>query len=58
MDVTDSNKVYYYHFDGIGSVVALSDANTNIIERYSYNAFGEPNRTSDVNNPYIYRKEI
>jgi len=26
IDVNDSNAVYYYHYDGLGSVVALSDA--------------------------------
>ena len=25
IDVVDSNKKYYYHFDGLGSVVAISD---------------------------------
>jgi len=54
IDAADANKVYYYHFDGLGSVIALSDANSEIIERYSYDVFGEPNRTSDVNNPYLF----
>ena len=54
IDVTDSNTVYYYHFDGLGSVAALSNVNGAIVERYSYDVFGEPNRTSDVNNPYMF----
>ncbi|MHC4648903.1 MAG: RHS repeat domain-containing protein, partial [Planctomycetota bacterium] len=54
IDAADANKVYYYHFDGLGSVIALSDANSEIVERYSYDVFGEPNRTSDVNNPYLF----
>jgi len=54
IDVTDANKLYYYHFDGLGSVIALSDVNSVIVERYSYDVFGEPNRTSDVNNPYLF----
>jgi RHS repeat-associated protein len=54
IDVADNNAVYYYHFDGLGSVIALSNANKQIIERYSYDVFGEPNRTSDVNNPYLF----
>jgi uncharacterized protein RhaS with RHS repeats len=54
LDVADSNAVYYYHFDGLGSVVALSDVNSVIAERYFYDVFGEPNRTSDVNNPYLF----
>jgi RHS repeat-associated protein len=44
----------YYHFDGLGSVVALSNDTGSIVERYSYDIFGEPNRTSDVNNPYLF----
>ncbi len=54
IDVADSNTVYYYHFDGLGSVVALSDVNGVIVEEYSYDVFGEPNRASDVNNPYLF----
>ena len=54
IDAADNNAVYYYHFDGLGSVIALSDANSEILERYSYDVFGEPNRTSDVNNPYLF----
>jgi RHS repeat-associated protein len=51
IDVADNNAVYYYHFDGLGSVIAQ---NKQIIERYSYDVFGEPNRLSDVNNPYLF----
>ena len=54
LDVADNNAVYYYHFDGLGSVAALSDNSANIVEKYSYDVFGEPNRTSDVNNPYFF----
>jgi hypothetical protein len=42
IDVTDSNAVYYYHYDGLGSVAALSDANGVIVEKYRYDVFGEP----------------
>ncbi len=46
--------MYYYHFDGLGSVAALSDVNSVVVERYSYDVFGEPNRVSGVNNPYLF----
>lgn len=49
-----SSGTYYYHFDGLGSVVALSNVNSQIVERYSYNVFGEPNRVSSVGNPYMF----
>jgi len=52
--VSGGETKYYYHFDGLGSVVALSNVNHQIVERYSYDVFGEPNRTSSVNNPYFF----
>ena len=33
---------YFYHFDGLGSVVALSNTSGAIVEKYSYDAFGTP----------------
>ena len=54
IDVTGGNAVYYYHFDGLGSVVALSNVNSEVVETYSYDVFGEPNRTSTVGNPYMF----
>jgi RHS repeat-associated protein len=63
IDATDSNAVYYYHFDGLGSVVALSDVNNVPVERYAYDVFGRPT-IRDVNdveiaesalaNPYLF----
>ena len=32
---------YYYHYDGLGSVMALSNHSGTIVERYKYSAFGE-----------------
>ena len=45
---------YYYHFDGLGSAVALSNENKEIVERYSYDVFGKPSNTGDVNNPHLF----
>ena len=59
----DGAGLYYYHYDGLGSVVALSNSSGNIVERYEYDVFGEatiegpnhePRTTSDVNNPYMF----
>lgn len=58
-----SETYYYYHFDGLGSVVALSDSSGSIVERYSYDVFGKPTITdsddneisaSSVGNPYMF----
>jgi len=40
IDVADDNEIYYYHYDGLGSVVALSKDNGEVVERYTYTAFG------------------
>jgi len=43
IDATGQSEVmYYYHFDGLGSVVALSDSTGSLIEKYEYDVFGEP----------------
>jgi uncharacterized protein RhaS with RHS repeats len=52
--ITAGGTKYYYHFDGLGSVVALSNTSGGIVERYSYDVFGEPNRVSGVGNPYFF----
>ena len=58
-----AGKYYYYHFDGLGSVVALSDENGDIVERYEYSVYDqtqilsashEPRATSDYSNPYMF----
>ena len=35
-------------------MVALSNVNVEVVERYEYDVFGEPNRVGDVNNPYLF----
>jgi RHS repeat-associated protein len=44
----------YYHYDGLGSVVALSDSSGNIVEECSYDVFGEPSCISGIGNPYKF----
>jgi RHS repeat-associated protein len=59
----EGSSTYYYHFDGLGSVIALSNSNAQVVEKYTYDIFGkptikspsdEPQATSDVNNRYIF----
>ncbi|WP_146662734.1 RHS repeat-associated core domain-containing protein [Anaerohalosphaera lusitana] len=40
---------YWYHYDGLGSVVALSNSSGSIVEKYSYDAFGVTTIHSPVN---------
>ena len=54
IDVEDENAKYYYHYDALGSVVALSNAAGNVVESYSYDVFGRPDTTSSIGNPYMF----
>ena len=47
---------YFYYYDGLGSVVALSDVNGDIVEAYTYDAFGNTTVQIDgsTGNPYRY----
>jgi RHS repeat-associated protein len=56
IEVADSNAVYYYHFDGLGSVVALSDSNGDSVQSYEYTVYGQV-AAEDPNfltNPYMF----
>ncbi len=55
MLVVDGGETrYYYHYDGLGSVVALSNVNNEVVESYSYDVFGTPDDVSSVGNPYMF----
>ena len=41
---------YYYHQNALGSVVAITDSSANVVERYSYDAYGMPSTTDDAGN--------
>jgi len=50
----DGDK-YYYHFDGLGSVVALTDASQNVVAAYEYDAFGMITEAMEgIENPYRF----
>ena len=53
--MADNNKAYYYHFDGLGSVVALSNSNGDSCQSYEYSVYGQV-AASDPNhpNPYMF----
>ena len=63
MLIAANSAKYYYHYDGLGSVVAISNNSGKIVERYSYDVFGEPTirdangtviEESSVGNPYMF----
>ena len=56
IDVVDNDAEYYYHRDGLGSVVALSDSNGDTVQTYEYSIYGQV-AASDPNfltNPYLF----
>ena len=55
ISIESKNKVYYYHYDGLGSVTSLTDKNQKIVETYSYDSFGNLKRHGDkVKNRFTY----
>ena len=45
----------FYHFDALGSVTEITDAEGNVTDRYRYNAFGEAlAHTGTTINPHTY----
>ena len=50
IETAESNAAYYYHFDALGSVIALSDDEGDTVVTYEYDAFGVP-ASSDPNHP-------
>ncbi len=52
----DAGNSYYYHRDYLGSVVALSDADKNIVESYTYDAYGKTLKSASVatGNPFAF----
>jgi RHS repeat-associated protein len=46
---------YYYHADGLGSIVALTDAAGNSVQAYEYDSFGNlKDQKNRVKQPYTY----
>jgi RHS repeat-associated protein len=46
---------YYYHYDGLGSVIALSNIDGDIVEAYSYDVYGTPTIYTDAGADGIWR---
>jgi RHS repeat-associated protein len=52
-----SDGTFYYHYDGSGNVVQLTDASQNVVAEYSYDAFGNTLSSSGTQagaNPWQY----
>jgi len=55
ISIERKSKLYYYHYDGLGSVTALTDKNRKIVQSYNYDSFGNFKRQGNkVKNPFTY----
>ncbi|MDA8416700.1 MAG: hypothetical protein M0Z78_06490 [Betaproteobacteria bacterium] len=53
--MTRENEVYFYHADGLGSVVALTDEKQKVVETYAYDSFGNlKDRDNALMQPFTY----
>ena len=52
-----TERVYYYHRDHLGSIIALSNHAGEIVEQFDYSAYGEVirhSKTEETHNPFCY----
>ena len=53
--ITPSNQSYFYHFDGLGSTVGISDLTGSVVNKYAYDAFGKVlSQDEGIPNPFKY----
>jgi RHS repeat-associated protein len=52
---TPDDQTYYYHYDGTGSTIAVTDSSGNIVNKYAYDAFGKVLDSEEMlPNPFKY----
>ena len=54
---TPDGKKYYYLFDGLGSIVGMTDSSGNEVNRYDYDPYGQvinQQEQSGLNNPWKF----
>ena len=48
-------ETYYYHKDGLNSIIGLTDFNQTPVATYQYYAYGsQSNSSGNINNPYLF----
>ncbi len=49
-----NGSYYYYHADGLGSIVSITDTNRNVVQTYEYDSFGMAKPSTNFRNSYAY----
>ncbi len=53
--VTPTNQVYCYHFNRVGSTIAITDQSQNMVNQYAYDPFGNIlNQTEAIPQPFKF----
>ncbi len=53
--ITPDGHAYFYHYDGMGSTIAITDATGNIVNKYAYDEFGNVLKSEEtISNPFRY----
>ena len=54
LTVEQKGDTYYYHADGLGSIIALTDAKQKVVQSYTYDSFGNMKQHGDKVKATIY----
>jgi len=52
--VTPQNQYYFYHYDGLGSTIAITDSSGQVVNTYCYSPEGLVGTQETINNPFTY----
>jgi RHS repeat-associated protein len=51
----NNDGIYYYHADGLGSIVALTDSSGKVVQDYEYDSFGNlKDQKNRIKQPYTF----
>jgi len=54
LDVQQGSVKSFYHADGLGSIVTLTNAASSVVQTYSYDSFGNITPSGGITQPYTY----
>lgn len=52
--IDSQDRVFFYHFNGIGNTVALTDAVGGVAQSYDYDPFGNKVSKGSIDNPFTF----
>ena len=52
--ITPQNQYYFYHYDGLGSTIAITDKDAQVVNKYAYSPEGLVGAQETIPNPFQY----